>query len=233
MPAIADGCLQIRGLIVHSYALLEEDGRGVTLIDGGFLGDRIGKIEGELRSAGRSLDDVNTILLTHGHIDHTRQIARLRKRTSAAVFAPAGEEEHIAGKYPYRGLSRICGFSEALARTALRYRPPAIDGWFRGGDKLDFWGGLEVISLPGHTRGHCGFYSKEKKLLFAADLLANFLGFPRLPPPWFNVDSQQVRVSIRRANQLDLSGGVLLSHCHAGSPREHREDLRILAERFS
>ena len=74
MPQITDGCLQIRGWHVDSYALLDPEGRGVTLIDGGFFGG-IRQIEEELARTGRTLEDVHAILLTHGHIDHTLNLA--------------------------------------------------------------------------------------------------------------------------------------------------------------
>ena len=231
MPQITEGCLQIRGWHVESYALLDQAGHGVTLIDGGFIGG-IDQIEAELALAGRSLEDVRAILLTHGHIDHTLNLAKLRERTGASVFAPGLDEDHIAGRFPYRGVSRICGMLEKAARTLFHFRPPEVDHWFADGDQLDSCGGLEVIHLPGHTPGHCGFYSRSRQLLFAGDLFTNYFHLARKPPRIFNVDHRQVSESIRRADALDLSGGVILNHAFAGaSPGNNREDLRKLANR--
>ena len=233
MPQITEGCLQIRGLVVHSYALLATGSRNVTLIDGGFLGNAIGRIERELSQADRTLQDVETILLTHGHIDHTLNIARLQELTGAPVFAHEADSEHVAGTFAYHGIARFCGLAESLARNLFRFRPPEIERWFQDGELLGNWGGLRVVHLPGHTPGHCGFYSESRKLLIAGDLFANFFRFARRPPPWFKVDGTRIPASIRRANELDLSGGLLLNHCHPGSPSEHREDLRKLAEKIS
>lgn len=220
--------LQFRGRLVSNYALLDED--RVVLIDGGFLTNSPDKLERQLHEVGRSLRDVSHILLTHGHFDHVRNISELKRRSGAPVFAPALDREIISGKYRYSGFSRICGWMEALGRRMLGYKIPEVDRWLEPGESLDVWGGMECIALPGHTPGHSGFYSPSRELLFAADLFSNYLGFPKYPPPWFNVDSESVKDSVQRANRLALRGGVLLNHCHSGTPSDHRSDLTFLAE---
>jgi len=223
--------IQIRGTLVHSHAILDED--GVTLIDCGFLGNAAGRIETALQAEGRSLSDVSRIIITHGHIDHTLQVAHLKKITGAKVYAPLLDEAHILGKYPYRGISRICDGLEKLTCLLFRYQSPEVDHWFQNGNELHVAGGLHVIGLPGHTMGHCGFYWEKEKILFAADLFSNFRGRVTLPPPWFNVDQEMVKISLQKANELDLSGGILLNHCRPGTPEEHRRDLAFLAKKHS
>lgn len=230
MIQVVENCLQLRGRIVHHYALLEDD--GITLIDGGFLSNTPNRTAKLLEGAGRSLSEVKQIILTHGHIDHTLHIAELKRRTGATVLAPQLDREHIEGVYPYRGMSRVCGVLEKTARSLFRYEPPIIDQWISPGDTLPFWGGLEVIPLPGHTFGHSGLYSRSRQLLFAGDLFSNFHYNPKPPPRIFNVDRALIGESIRRANDLPLAGGVLLSHCHKGTPHEHRRDLERIALRI-
>lgn len=229
MIEVVPNCLQLRGRVVHCYALLEPD--TITLIDGGFLTMTPNRIAAELAKAGRDLAEVSRILLTHGHIDHTLNIAGLKRLSGARVWAPRLEADHIEGRYPYRGLSRLCGWMEAATRRMFRYEAPKVDEWFSPGEMIEAWGGLEIIPLPGHTLGHVGFYSPERKLLFAADLFANFYHYAKLPPPWFNVDRASIGESLKRADALDLAGGVLLSHCHRGPPSAHRRDLSKLATR--
>jgi glyoxylase-like metal-dependent hydrolase (beta-lactamase superfamily II) len=226
---VLPGCLQVRGSVVHCYLL--EEGDSLTLIDGGFLTVTPDRLEYQLRRIGYSAGQIKNIVLTHGHIDHTLHIAELQRRSGAAVWAPATDEDHIAGRYRYRGLSRICGILERVARILCRYEVPVVDHWFSAGECIPVWGGLTVIPLPGHTYGHCGFYSPNRRLLFAGDLFANFLYYAKLPPRWFNVNTALILDSLIRADRMDLSGGVLLSHCNPGSPRQHRDDLRKLARR--
>ena len=75
----------------------------------------------------------------------------------------------------------------APGRAVLRVgRPAAIDVPIADGDELPFWGGLRVVHLPGHTLGHCGFYSKAHDLLFSGDLFASYFFNVHLPPPILN-----------------------------------------------
>ncbi len=230
MIQVVENCLQLRGRVVHHYALLEDD--GITLIDGGFLSNPPSKTAALLEEAGRSLSEVKQIILTHGHIDHTLHITELQRLSGAKVLAPRLDRAHIEGAYPYRGVSRVCGLLEKTARTLFRYEPPVIDQWMSPGDTLPFWEGLEVIPLPGHTAGHVGLYSEVHQLLFAGDLFSNFHFNPKPPPRIFNVDNGLITESIRRANALPLAGGVLLSHCHEGTPADHRDDLNRIALRI-
>ncbi len=223
----------VSGLVVTNYVLVDSRERRAVLVDGGFLGNAVGRTEAALADQGLRFTDVEAILLTHGHLDHTRNLARLKRETGAPIHAPATDRAHVEGRYPYRGLARVCGWLEAIGRRLLRYEVPEIDHWFVPGERLPFWGGLEVIGLPGHTLGHCGFYSPGNRLLLAGDLFSNFLGFAKLPPPWFNVDGGMIRESIREADQrTPADGGVLLNHPRDASPAWHREDLARLAERF-
>ena len=61
-----------------------------------------------------------------------------------------------------------------MGRSLLRYRPVEIDEAILPGMDLPYWGGLRVIFLPGHTQGHCGFYSPRFDLLFSGDLFASY-----------------------------------------------------------
>jgi glyoxylase-like metal-dependent hydrolase (beta-lactamase superfamily II) len=79
-------------------------------------------------------------------------------------------------------VNQWCGRLEALGRTVLGYRPAKIDEFLADGQILPFWGGLEVIHLPGHTLGHCGFYSAKHNLLFSGDMMASY--FFNAHKPW-------------------------------------------------
>ncbi|MDF1741389.1 MAG: MBL fold metallo-hydrolase [Verrucomicrobiales bacterium] len=230
MIQVVENCLQLRGRVVHHYALLEND--GITLIDGGFLSNPPAKTADLLKAAGRSLSEVKQIVLTHGHIDHTLHIAELQQLTGAKVLAPLLDRDHIEGRYAYKGINRVCGLLEKAARVAFNYERPVIDQWFAPGETLPFWDGLEVIPLPGHTCGHVGFYSAARELLLAGDLFSNFHHCPKPPPRIFNVETRVIDESILRADALPLSGGVLLSHCHKGTPQDHRDDLKRIALRI-
>lgn len=212
---------------MHSHLLIEGD--EVTLIDGGFLGG-VARIEKQLKRAGLGWDRVRHLLLTHGHLDHTFNVAKIQALSRCGVWAPRQDRVHIEGRHLYRGISRLCGALEWIGRKTLRHRAPEIDHWFEPGDELPCWGGLRVIGLPGHTLGHCGFYSASERLLFCGDLFSSYWGVVKLPPPWFNVDGRLARLSVGQALELDLAG-VSPNHCRPTTEAEHLADLRWLAAR--
>ncbi|MEM9282817.1 MAG: MBL fold metallo-hydrolase, partial [Verrucomicrobiota bacterium] len=197
MIQVTENCLQLRGRLVHHYVLLDK--AAITLIDGGFLSHRPEQVIQLLQSIGRDPGEIKAILLTHGHIDHTLNLSRWLELSDARLYCPRLDAVHVEGKFPYRGVNRICGWMEACARRWLRYKPPKISDWVDPGDLLPWWGGLEVVPLPGHTLGHVGYYSATRELLFCGDLFANLYRIPSPPPPWFNVDHRETKLSIHRA----------------------------------
>lgn len=88
---------------------------------------------------------LQAIVVTHHHADHTAGIAALVQRTGAAVFGPAGET--------------ITPDTRPLAE----------------GDVLELLGlRFSVLDVPGHTAGHIAFFAPvpgEDPLLFCGDTL--------------------------------------------------------------
>jgi len=88
---------------------------------------------------------LETILVTHHHADHTGGVAQLRDATGAQVLGPAGEE-----------------MPEPLQRVS-------------GGDTCTAMGlTFAVMDVPGHTAGHIAFYCEAldgAPLLFCGDTL--------------------------------------------------------------
>ncbi len=189
----------VRGMMSVAHVLV--DAEGAVLLDTGFPGDAR-RIQRVMTNAGVSPHDVRAILLTHGHLDHAGNAAELKAWTGAPLFAHPADQPHIDGVYPYAGLSRVAGVLEAIGRAVTRYQPVKIDVPLRNGEELPFWGGLRVVTLPGHTVGHCGFYSAKHNLLFSGDLWVRFLMRTQASPRIFSDDFAQVSASLRKARSL-------------------------------
>ncbi len=217
---LEDGLIQVRGWFVTSYILVEQD--AAFIIDGGFIGD-LRLIARALESHRLKWEHVRGVLLTHGHLDHTYNVSKILERApNARLYAHHADWRHIEGTYPYKGISRICGWLEWAGRKLLRYRPPAFDRLLVDEQFLDIWGRLKVVHTPGHTLGHCGFYSLKRDLLFSGDLFANWLPMTILPWPWLNSCPEHFPESLRKVLKLDPKR-ILTNHCGRADAATQRD----------
>ncbi len=180
---------------------LLEAGDASVMVDTGWVGEPllIRRLVGKL---GLQPDSIKAILLTHGHIDHAGNLAWLKDWTGAPVLAHAEELRHVAGNYPYTGVARWCGRLEGAARLLTRYRAGTIDEFITDGQELPFWGGLRVIHLPGHSAGHCGFFSARHNLLFSGDMFASYFFNVHKPWPILNSVPELFPASVEKIRRL-------------------------------
>ena len=188
-----------RGLMGCCFLLA--DGHHSVLLDTGLFGENI-LILRRLRQLGLPPSSIKTILLTHGHLDHAGNLAKLKALTGARILAHPQEQAHIDGVYPYTGVNRWCGRLEALGRSVFAYQPALIDEFIGDGQLLPLWGGLQVVHLPGHTLGHCGFYSPKHHLLFSGDMFASYFFNTHRPPPILNSAPELLPPSAEKIRRL-------------------------------
>ena len=121
-----------------NYLWLLQDGKRAIVVD---PGDASPVLAG-LRQASAQLE---AILVTHHHMDHTGGVAALREATGATVYGPQ---------------------DEPIPAPCL----PVHDGMVVTTLDLPF----EVIAVPGHTAGHVAYYCADaggSPLLFCGDTL--------------------------------------------------------------
>lgn len=221
----------IPGAFVVCHVLVEPDRRGAVLLDTGLVGERW-QIRRKLRQLGLGPRDVRAILLTHGHLDHAGNLAWARAWTGAPIYAHPAEQAHIDGVFPYRGAARVCGALERVGRLLLRAGAPAkIDVPLADGDELPFWGGLRVVHLPGHTLGHCGFFSARHSVLFCGDLFVGYRPTAGLPPPILNSAPELLRASVEKARLLGARF-IVPNHYFVFDPAQHRRRFERLLARL-
>ena len=223
--------LPIRGAFVVCHVLVDPDRRGAVLLDTGLIGERW-QIRRKLRRLGLGPRDVRAILLTHGHLDHVGNLAWAKAWTGAPIYAHPAEQAHIDGVFPYAGAARVCGQLERAGRALLQVGAPAkIDVPLADGDELPFWGGLRVVHLPGHTLGHCGFFSARHSVLFCGDLFVGYRPTAGLPPSIFNSAPGRLLASVEKARRLGARF-IVPQHYFAFDPAQHRRRFERLLARL-
>ncbi|QDU74287.1 Hydroxyacylglutathione hydrolase [Bremerella volcania] len=229
MPIVHPGILEVRALGLNFFVL--RDDKGLYVIDGGFIGGwRL--FQHALRQEGWQDEPVRGVIVTHGHLDHILNVSHLAKAYGAWIAAPRLDADHYAGRPKYSGHSRVTGWLEAVGRVTLAYHKFKPDHWLDDGDRLEIFSGVQAVHLPGHTRGHMGFWWEEQGILFTGDLFVSYRDQARLPLNIFNIDSEQNVRSIQTALAINPRG-VLPNHGNLASPEEHLCRLKKLFERLS
>jgi glyoxylase-like metal-dependent hydrolase (beta-lactamase superfamily II) len=164
-------------LDVVDSGFLVNTGKQLILVDAGagtwWGGGALGRLEGSLRSAGYTPEEVKIVLVTHLHSDHvgglTTQDGK-RVFPDADVYVAKAESDfwlspEIAAKAP-KDAQPFFQSAQAIAAPYLK-----AGKWhtFSGSEPLVE--SMQLVPLPGHTPGHTGyeFSSKGQKILFWGD----------------------------------------------------------------
>ena len=105
--------------------------------------------------------DLKLLLLTHGHIDHVQDVARIKRRFGC----PIGCHPLTAPMISNRDFFRNFGFE-------LEIEPAKPDFLIEETASRDFLNlDLQVLEVPGHCPGSLCFFSRPDNLLIGGDVL--------------------------------------------------------------
>src|SRR5580704_5538599 len=168
-----------RLLDVSDEGFLVNTGKQRILVDAGagtwWGGGVLGRLEGSLRSAGYTPEEIDIVLITHLHSDHvgglTTQDGK-RVFPNADVYVAKAESDfwlstEIAAKAP----KDVQPFFQSARAIAAPYIKAGKWHTFNGSESIV--DGMQLVPLPGHTPGHTGyeFSSKRQKILFSGDIV--------------------------------------------------------------
>lgn len=175
MRGVADGVYRLGSRYVNWY-LVEEEG-SLTVVDTGLPG-YFDQFVDALVELGRSIADVEAIVLTHNHADHVGFAERLRA-LGPPVFiheidAPAatGAEKLRTPKGRPRDLVKLGMVpfaAHGLRNKGMSYQHVQEVTTYADGEVLDVPGRMRVVFAPGHSAGHCALLMEDRGVLFAGD----------------------------------------------------------------
>ena len=145
---------------INTYLVFDPDTKDCAIVDPGMSTPEEEKaIENFIAEKGLTLQHV---INTHLHIDHVAGVPFLRKKYGAPILA------HEADKF----------MGEKIQHQASAFGlDMEIDGieiseYLKDGDKIKIGNGvLEVIEVPGHSKGSIALYDPQGKWLISGDAL--------------------------------------------------------------
>jgi len=232
---------------VNCYLIEDEP---LTLVDTGpNSGKSLDELEQQLSALGRSLTEIELVILTHQHIDHLGLVEIIAARSGAEVAAidvvvpfveNFGDDVELEDQFAAT-LMLSHGIPEDVV-TALRSVSRSFRAWgarakvtrpLHDGETLRLRDrSLEVQHRPGHSPSDTLFWDAHRRILFAADhLIAHISSNPLISRP-LDGSSERPKAlmtymeSLRRTRELPAEV-VLPGH---GEPiTEHRA---LIDERF-
>jgi glyoxylase-like metal-dependent hydrolase (beta-lactamase superfamily II) len=177
---VAEGVFRLGHPLVNWYAVV--DGGRVTLIDSGLSGDA-SHIVGDLASVGIKPEQVEAVVLTHGHGDHFGGAEEVRSSAGAHVHVHRLDAPYVGGKLPLKNIARAPLMLRHTSReffSAMRYfighgilRPTAVKvvDEFDDGAVLPVPGAPRVVHVPGHTSGSSALLLEARSVVFTGDAL--------------------------------------------------------------
>ncbi|WP_037138538.1 MBL fold metallo-hydrolase [Rhodococcoides fascians] len=190
--AIGDGILQIPVPITdsplgHTLVYAMESPGGLVLVDAGWDDDNAwAGLTSGLEAVGRSITDVEGVVLTHFHPDHTGLCGRVREASGAWIAMHEADHAEFEDMTTPRGPEWIerqrANMTAAGAPNAdiaaweeLELQPPtgpdsAPDRILRDGETIALTGrNLQAVFTPGHTPGHVCFHLPDADVMFTGD----------------------------------------------------------------
>jgi glyoxylase-like metal-dependent hydrolase (beta-lactamase superfamily II) len=217
---VAEGVHRLTNGVANFY-LIQESGK-LVLVDAGAPKDWA-LFTRAARILGKASGDLDAVLLTHAHTDHTGFAEQARATIGARVWIHSRDAQAArTGKVgPRDGRQSAYLLRGAFWRTALvlgmrggtKIIPIREVSGFSDGEVLDVPGSPRVVHAPGHTGGSAAILLEDRGVLFTGDVLCTHNAYtgrvgPQIMPSGLNADTPQALASL--ANLTGIKADVLL-----------------------
>jgi glyoxylase-like metal-dependent hydrolase (beta-lactamase superfamily II) len=219
-------------------------GEPLTLIDTGPCDDEaLTALEVGLRAAGRRLEDIELVLVTHHHLDHSglaatiagRSGARIAAYERAAAYGRDYDERNEADRRFSLALMRHHGVSDEVVADTESFwefirdksQAYAADVELANGESIRAGGrDLRVVARPGHSTTDALLVDERERIAFVGDHLlakisSNTEVYPALEP-----NGTRPRARVEYLESLRQTAAMPLTRLHTG----HGEDITAHAQ---
>ncbi len=203
MKQVAEGVYQVSGYV---NAFLIDGDDGVTVVDTGLPGKE-GAVASALGEIGRNLDEIGSIVVTHGHADHYGSAAVLKTQSGAKLVASEGDAPILRGHNPPPPPPFVAEKYRFLA-PIIRLLPDPdaveVDIALDRDGPVPVVNDLAVIHTPGHTEGHISLLlDRSGGILFVGDAAtADKSG--NVKRGFMNVANETFDASLRKLASLEF-----------------------------
>jgi hydroxyacylglutathione hydrolase len=167
-PTLRGAIVPVTGFQQNCTLLWDDATKRAAVVDPG--GD-VARLLAAIDQAGLIVD---SILLTHGHVDHAGGAMTLRDALNARALAadPAAASIPIVGPDP-RDKFLLDGIAEQGDKYGIaEARDVVPDRWLEEGDVVTIGPHhFAVLHCPGHSPGHVVFYNEPARFAHVGDVL--------------------------------------------------------------
>ncbi|NTV79278.1 MAG: MBL fold metallo-hydrolase [Clostridiales bacterium] len=200
--------------IIHPTLIWDEE--TIILVDAG-IPSQLSEIRQVMDQVGAPFSKLDKVILTHQDLDHIGGLPEILRLSDHKVEVLAHEEErpYIQGdkiliKLSPEQMAKRMETSEEQRKQVKKIFEASlklkvnVDTTVDDGQVLPYFGGITIISTPGHTPGHICLYLNQSKTLISGDALNVIDGQLVGPTSEHATDIATAKKSLKKLTQYDI-----------------------------